>query len=199
MRILHVLGSLQQSSGGPLRAVLDLSARSFEYNLHSEIVGVGPLNVSDNPFPTAFIHSLPSSPPRSYGYCGLLRPWLCERLRDFDGVVIHGMWQYPGWAAAQECLRAEKPYVCFPHGNLEPWSFFGQGWYKAAKKAVYWQWREAKIFQRASHIFFTSQREMDLAQKTFSLLPTQSLLVPNGAVLQVPQVRTPSSCEFVQP
>lgn len=199
MRILHILGSLQQSSGGPLRGVFDLSARGFEYNLHSEIVGVGPLNVSDNPLSKALIHSLPSGFPRSYAYCSRLRPWLRERLRDFDGVVIHGMWQYPSWAAAEECLRSEKPYACFPHGMLEPWSFFGQGWYKAAKKALYWQLREAKILQRACHIFFTSQREMNLAQKTFSLQPPQSLLVPNGAVLQVPPVRTPSSCEIIQP
>lgn len=199
MKILHVLGSLQQSSGGPLRGTLDLSARGFEFNLHSEIVGVGPLNVSDNPFPEAFIHSLPSGCLRSYGYCSLLRPWLRQHLRDFDGVVIHGMWQYHTWAAAEECLTSEKPYACFPHGMLEPWSFFGQGWYKAAKKFLYWQLCEAEILQKACHIFFTSQREMNLARRTFSLRPPQSLLMPSGAVLQVPTVRTPSNCEIIQP
>ena len=198
MRLLHVLVSLEQSSGGPLRAVLDLSARSFEYGLHSEIVGIGPLNISDNPFPTAFIHSLPASP-RNYAYCSSLRPWLRERLHDFDGVVIHGMWQYPCWAAAEECRQARKPYACFPHGMLEPWSFFGQGLFKAAKKVLYWQWREAGILQKACHIFFTTSREMTLAQETFSLKPCQSLLAPNGALPHVTQVEAPSNREIVCP
>jgi glycosyltransferase involved in cell wall biosynthesis len=139
---------------------------------------MGELNVPDNPFPPARIHSLPGH--GSYRYSRELRPWLRTNLTRFDGVVLHGLWLYPGWAAALECRAARKPYACFPHGMLEPWAVYGQGPLKAAKKLLYWIWRERHVCQGACHMLYTTYRERDLAQNMVRLRPGSSILAPFG-------------------
>src|SRR3954454_3797728 len=77
-RILHVLASLDQRYGGPLRAVLDLCAAGESLGVTSEVLGFGPLNVPDNPFPPERIHHLPST--GRYCHSAELRPWLRKHL-----------------------------------------------------------------------------------------------------------------------
>ena len=180
MRILHVLQSLDQQYGGPIRAVLDLSARSVPLGLESEIVGFGLVSIPDNPLPGERIHELPISFPRCYNYSRGFSGWLEENLGRFDGVILHGMWLYPNRAAARACRRARVPYVCFPHGMLEPWALYGQGPVKAVKKSVYWLLRERMVFRDASAVFFTTERERSLAQRTFALPDTSFIVVPYG-------------------
>jgi len=180
VRILHVLHSLDQQYGGPIRAVLDLSARSVALGMESEVVGFGPVSIPDNPFPCERIHGLPVSFPRPYRYSRAFPRWLEDNLGRFDGVILHGMWLYPNWAAARACRRTRVPYVCFPHGMLEPWALYGQGPVKAVKKTSYWLLRERAIFRHASAIFFTTERERTLAQQTFHLPSTNFIVVPYG-------------------
>ena len=45
LRVLHVIGSLKQISGGPLRTALDISARSQAMGLHSEVAGFGVIDI----------------------------------------------------------------------------------------------------------------------------------------------------------
>src|SRR5436190_1021144 len=111
LRILHVMSSLTQSDGGPIRAVLDLSAAGFDHNIESHMVGPGPLDLPDNPMPLGKIHALKPALFRAYRYAPDLQRWLQGGVSKFDGVVAHGMWLYPGFAAALECWRANIPYV----------------------------------------------------------------------------------------
>jgi len=50
VRVLHIVPSLDQRSGGPLRAVLQIAFFAHFYGLDSEVVGVGDVDVPDNPF-----------------------------------------------------------------------------------------------------------------------------------------------------
>src|SRR5579863_7230582 len=138
MRVLHVLPSLDQMYGGPISAVLELSARGFEFGLTSEVLGFGDNRLFDCPLAADRIHELPQNRPRSYCYSRDLRGWLRARVASYEGVVLHGMWLYPNWAAAEECMASSVPYACFPHGMLEPWPIRGQGLLKRAKKTAYW-------------------------------------------------------------
>jgi glycosyltransferase involved in cell wall biosynthesis len=196
-RVLHVLASLDQRYGGPLRAVLDLCAAGESLGVHSEIVGLGELNVPDNPFPAGRIHSLPAAGP--WRYSSQLRPWLRANLGRFHGVVLHGLWLYPNWAAALECQAARKPYACFPHGMLEPWAVYGQGLLKAAKKLVYWAFRERRVCQSACHILYTTGRERDLAAGLVTLRPASSILAPFGFSPDIPPRVNPVRSELLQP
>jgi glycosyltransferase involved in cell wall biosynthesis len=90
------------------------------------------------------------------------------------------MWLYPNWAAAKACRKLGVPYVCFPHGMLEPWSIFGQGVWKDLKKRAYWTLREESVFANAAALFFTTDRERRLAGMTFPLPLNSHIVVPYG-------------------
>jgi len=180
VRVLHVLPSLDQRSGGPIRAVLDLSDVAQGHGFESEVVGVGDLNILDNPLQESLIHSCPSGWPTSYSYSSQLRSWLKKNVRRFDGIVLHGMWLYPNWVGAQECVRAGVPYVCVPHGMLEPWAVGGQGWWKYFKKHVYWHLTEKHLFDKAAGVFFATKREYELAKIVFPLLRPCVIIPPFG-------------------
>jgi glycosyltransferase involved in cell wall biosynthesis len=196
MRILHVLPSLDQRYGGPLRAVLDLSARSIPLDLDSEVLGFGRLSIPDNPFPLDKIHELPRGFPHNYGFSPALREWIGRHLTRFDGVILHGMWLYPNWAFLKACRQARVPYVCFPHGMLEPWALYGQGLAKALKKTLYWMLRERAVFKHASAVFFTTERERKLAQETFTLPPSSFVVVPYGVDGAPPRAAQPANPEL---
>jgi glycosyltransferase involved in cell wall biosynthesis len=199
MRVLHVLHSLKQSYGGPVRIVLDLSARSLSLGLQSEVLGFGPPSLPDNPLEEARIHTLPISAPHTYGYVPQLRGWLRANLPRFDAVVLHGMWLYPNWAVSSECRRAGIPYGCYPHGNLEPWAVFHQGFLKKLKKIVYWRLRERKVLRAARCIYFATNRELQLAKSTFHLDGMQLLLAPYyGIDFQPARVLAPANPSLQQ-
>lgn len=186
MRVLHVLSDLDQKSGGPLRAVLDLSAAAIHHGLNSEVLGFGPICIPDNPLPKQLIHSLPTSFGRKFAYCPELRDWCEANLRYYDGVVLHGMWSYPLWRVSKQCLRSGTPYACFPHGMLDIWSVRKQGFLKHLKKTIYWELIEKHILAGACEVFFTTERELENARRTFPFPQHGRILVPYGMATAPP-------------
>ena len=85
-----------------MRAVLDLSSEALDLGLRSEVGGLGPLKVADNPLDRDLIHVLPASF-SSYAYlrwspCRPLREglertyaWIAEQVRSrvLDPVATH--------------------------------------------------------------------------------------------------------------
>jgi glycosyltransferase involved in cell wall biosynthesis len=180
MKVLHVLSSLDQAYGGPVRLVMDLSARCLPLGLDSEVLGFGELNMTDNPFPPHRIHSLPVRFLRSYAYSPCLRAWISSQIDRFQGVIIHGAWTYPGRRVAESCRERNIPYAIFPHGMLEPWTVNGQGSLKSLKKHAYWKLVEKHTFLNARCLFFTTRRERTLANLVFHLPSNQIVLSPYG-------------------
>jgi glycosyltransferase involved in cell wall biosynthesis len=171
MKVLNVVGSLDQRSGGPLRVVLNLSAMSAPLGLHSEILGFGPISIPDDPPAAELIQSLPLTRPISYGYSPDLRQWCKDNLRRFDVVILHGLWTYFNWALSRECIKERIPYIVMPHGMLDLWSIYGQGILKRIKKKVYWHWRERKVIAGCNSVFFTTRRELHNAILAITLPP----------------------------
>jgi glycosyltransferase involved in cell wall biosynthesis len=193
-RVLHVLPSLDEAYGGPLRLVLDLSARAERYGLESEVIGIGEPRLHDNPLHPSNVHSVPHGfGEGSYGYSPRLRGWLKANLDRFDGVIVHGAWAYPGWAVARECRQAGVPYVYFPHGMLEQWAVDGQGPVISARKRLYWRFIERRICQGARRIFYTTARERDLSALTLRLSPETTVLPPYGIDPAFPPVTAPDN------
>ena len=178
MQILHVLDSIDPRYGGPVRAVVDLSERAREHGIESHYAAFAPM-VPKHPVP--YTHIFKTEWPSSYRYCRDFVPWLHKNLSRFDGVVLHSLWLYWGWAASRECARLRVPYACFPHGMLEPWPVRGQGWKKRIKKELYWKWRESKVIAGARCLLFTTSRELHLAKRTFRLPQIPMFVVPYGS------------------
>jgi hypothetical protein len=134
LRILHIIATLAPEAGGPtesVRILLDYGSPGSQ----SEVVTL------DDPASTylanfAFpIHALgPIS--TTFGFNSKLRPWLRANRDRFDGVIVHGLWQYCGYAAMRE-FAGNTPYFVFSHGMLDP--YFKRTFpMKHLKKWLYW-------------------------------------------------------------
>src|SRR5579884_3774065 len=92
MRILHVIGTLDPAAGGPSEVVRLLIQYGPE-DLEAEVVTLDDPNapfLRGLPFPVHALGPVGST----FGYTPRLRPWLEMNRNRFDGVVVHGLWQY---------------------------------------------------------------------------------------------------------
>lgn len=180
MKVLHVIGSLDQRHGGPIRAVMDLSAASQVHGVQSEVLSPGEPLVPDNALDPGLVHGIPFRFPNRYGYAPGLSRWLRKNIERFDCAVLHGMWLFPTRAAAKACWESGVPYAIFPHGMLEPWSVREQGKWKYLKKLAYWTLFEQEIFERARCLLFTTRREMEQARSVFPFHSPTRVVAPYG-------------------
>ncbi len=175
MRILHIVGSISPAAGGPTEAIRML-IRYAPPGYTAELVTLDDPEspfLAELPFP---VHALGTAPKRWYS--PQLVPWLRANRHRFDGVIVHGLWEYTG-LAARRAFAGSLPYVVFPHGMLDP--YFKRAFpRKHLKKWVYWLWSEYWVLRRASRVLFTTAAERDLAAQSFWLHRWSSLVVPLG-------------------
>ena len=159
-RLLHVVASFSPAAGGTSEGILKLSQSSAG---SVEVVCLDDPAVSYVQGQSFPVHAL-GPPQGSYRYTPRLRPWLRENLDRFDGVVIHGLWQWHSYGS-YGLLRHRTPYVVFPHGMLDP--YFKRAFpLKHFKKQVYWLAREYRVLRDARAVCFTTPIERDSAVKT---------------------------------
>jgi glycosyltransferase involved in cell wall biosynthesis len=176
MRILHVISSLDPATGGPAAAVRSLVTYG-PAGYSQEVVTLddpAALFLGELAFP---VHALG---PRSskYGRTAGLMPWLGANRARFDGVMVHGMWQYPGYAVWRT-MRGRLPYVVFPHGMLDP--YFKHAFpLKHLKKWLYWLAVEYWVLRGASRVLFTCAAEAELASQSFWLHSWNTCVMPLG-------------------
>jgi glycosyltransferase involved in cell wall biosynthesis len=187
MKILHAIASMKAEYGGTVEALrqLILNAPDRENIGHTEHE-VFCLDAAETAHSTSFpcpVHRL--GPTASfYGYSPLVQPWLQAHLPSFDAVVIHGCWQYHGLAAFRACRKADKPYLIYPHGMLDPW-FKKRYPLKHLKKWLYWPWAEYRILKHARKVVFTSNEELQGAARSFWLYQANPVVIPLG--VRVPE------------
>jgi glycosyltransferase involved in cell wall biosynthesis len=176
MRILHIVGTISPAAGGPTEVIRTL-VRHAPADIQSEIATLDdPASpfLADFPCPT---HALGSS--KKSWYVPAFARWLAANRARFDGVLLHGLWEYTGLATLRT-LAGHTPYAVFPHGMLDPY-FKRAHPAKHLKKSLYWRAIESRVLRRAHRVLFTTAVERDLAQQTFSPARWQSLVVPIGA------------------
>ena len=176
MRILHIVGSIDPAAGGPTEAIRML----VRYAPEGYTAELATLNdpaepfLRDLPFP---VHALGRT--RKSWYAPRLLPWLRANRHRFDGVVVHGLWEYTGLAALL-AFRGKLPYVVFPHGMLDPW--FKRAFpNKHRKKWLYWLSAEYWVLRGAYRVLFTTALERDLAEESFFLRRWEPMVVALGA------------------
>lgn len=178
MRILHIISSLDPQFGGTTAAVrmllnhgpegfsqevatLDDPSEPFLRDLEFPVVALGPVT-------------------SSYGRSNKLMPWLKANRDRFDGVVVHGMWQYPGYAV-WKTMGGRVPYVVFPHGMLDP--YFKHAFrMKHFKKWLYWLPVEYWVLRGARRVLFTCDAEARLGKQSFWLHRWKASVVPFGTI-----------------
>jgi glycosyltransferase involved in cell wall biosynthesis len=114
-----------------------------------------------------------------FGYNRRLIPWLRANRDRFDGIVIHGLWQYLGYAV-RRAIHPHKPYLVFTHGMLDP--YFRRAYpLKHLKKIPYWLLNEYWVLRNANRVLFTSEDESRLARESFWPSHWDASVVPYGA------------------
>lgn len=165
MRVLHVIHDLSPAGGGPPENLLQLSTGYAQSSVSMEVLSLDAPDaayLSRYPFPVHAVGPVKSS----YGYSPKAADWLRSHVKDYDAVLIDGLWQYPGIAARKSALAAGVPYLVFPHGMLDPW--FRQRYpFKHLKKQLFWLFAQYRVLRDASRVIFTTEAEEELAPATF--------------------------------
>jgi glycosyltransferase involved in cell wall biosynthesis len=111
------------------------------------------------------VHALGAGSTR-YRYSKKLLPWLRAHGRNYDCVIVNGLWQYMSFAAWRCFHGTATPYFVFPHGMLDPW--FKRAFpLKHLKKWLYWPWADYRVLRDAAAVIFTSEEERIQARKSF--------------------------------
>ncbi|MGA1981443.1 MAG: glycosyltransferase [Acidobacteriaceae bacterium] len=178
MRILHVIPTLDPATGGPtevVRVLLNYGPEDYEQEVVTlDDPGAGFLREIEFP-----VHALG---PRTsvYGRNRKLIPWLRASRERFDGVVVHGMWQYTGYSVWR-AMRGRVPYMVFPHGMLDP--YFKRTFpLKHLKKWLYWLPVEYWVLRGATRVLFTCGAEAESAKQSFWLHRWNARVVPFGTI-----------------
>lgn len=104
---------------------------------------------------------------------------------DFDLMSVHATFCDPGRQAAAAARRTGTPYICYTHGNFEPWAFHHKYW----KKKAYWEVLERSILQGAAGIVVCNAAEAEQLRRLGIRTPIRRL--PWGVELPRPE-ETPS-------
>ncbi|SPE32301.1 Glycosyl transferase, group 1 family [Candidatus Sulfotelmatomonas gaucii] len=178
MNTLHIIDTFAPTAGGPPEAVRQLAKAYREVGAGIEIVC---LDNPGEPFLKGIpcpVHALGQSFLGRYSFSPRLWRWLRENAGRFDGMVMHGIWSFPGVALRFAALRAGRPYGIFVHGQLDPW-FYRKYPLKHLKKLLYWP-VQYPVLRDALAVFFTAESEPNLAKTTFRPNKWKSAVVGLG-------------------
>lgn len=170
MRVLHVIPSVAERSGGPATAIVPmcraLQQQGIEVLLITTNAGLPEApagEVSDyKGVPAMFF---PSQLGESFKYSRPLASWLSSNVRHFGLAHIHAVFNHSSVAAAHVCRKAQIPYVVRPLGTLDPWSMTQ----KSLRKRVFWQVSGKGMLRRAAAVHYTTEAEKVATEELFGL------------------------------
>ncbi|CAE6844359.1 glycosyltransferase [Paraburkholderia domus] len=181
MKILHLLASIDPRAGGPVEGVRRSGAAMQDAGHQIEVAtcdAPGDAYLAAFPFP---VHAFGPVNSR-YSYSAQLAPWLVANANRFDAVIVHGLWQYHGFAAWKALHKSGVPYYVYVHGMLDPW--FKQAYpLKHLKKWLYWPWAEYRVLRDARAVIYTTEEERARARQSFWLYRAHEQIVPYGATV----------------
>lgn len=178
MKLLHVIGTLNPSYGGPQEALRQITLALIELGHQSEVITLdSPDETWLNQFP-GVVHALGPSVGK-YRYNSKLVSWLTANANNYDAVVARGIWQFQSFAVRQAALKGKFDYYIFVHGALDPW-FKHHYPLKHLKKWLYWSWGEYRNLRDAAAVFYTSEQEKILARQSFWLYRSNEVVVNYG-------------------
>jgi glycosyltransferase involved in cell wall biosynthesis len=177
LRLLQVIHSLNPDHGGPPEGARQI-CRAFRSR--GVIADIASLDTPEVPWgcDCGVIHLGPARWGK-YGYNERLLGWMRLNARNYDAVVVHGLWQYHSLATWRALNATGTPYFVFPHGMLDPW-FKNEYPLKHLKKLMYWPWAEYRVLRDAQAVLFTTEEERQLARSSFGRYQVNEAVVGYG-------------------
>lgn len=179
MRILQVIPSLAPETGGPAKAVLELSHALIEAGQEVEIFTTQEASKNRSALKSLDgekdirIHFFEREWPDWYFYSPSLKKGLEESLHRYHIVHIHGVWAYPTYIASRLCFQKKIPYLICPWGMLDKYCLS----HHALRKKIYSLLVEKNNLNHAEAIHFSTElekirsKDFGLKFKTFVLPP----------------------------
>ncbi len=177
MNIVHSIRNLNFSSGGPVRAIIDLSTKLA---LRGHRVSI--ITQEDTDAPSAW-RSNPQSNPctielgKEYA-TGMYAPaaqkkLIADAIAQADVVHAHGLWTPLARRVTRMSRQAGVPYVISLRGMLDDWCMDQ----RRAKKLFYLKTGGSKMLNSAALIHSTAEGELAQSKKWFP--GTQGVVIPN--------------------
>ncbi len=161
MKVLHVIPSVDERSGGPATAIVPmcraLMQQGIDVLLLSTTAGL-PAEFSHGEVleykgvPAIFFQAQLGE---SFKYSRPLSSWLRSNIHEFGLAHIHAVFNHSSVAAAHVCEKSGVPYVIRPLGTLDPWSMTQ----KSLRKRLFWQISGKGIMDNAAAVHYTSEAE----------------------------------------
>ncbi len=175
IRVLSIIRTAAPESGGPIHGLLSQQAQ-LKARVQFNIVS---LDAPDSDFIKTFPMPLnalgvvegkgdkrnPFS--KHYKYSPYLIPWLKQNIRNYDVILVHGLWNYATYAASRVLPTGGVPYFVFTHGMMDPW--FREAYpLKHLAKQAFWMLSEGPLISKARSVLFTAEDEKLLARGVFA-------------------------------
>ena len=185
MKVLHVIPSISERSGGPgqaiipmCRALRDKGVDVLLATTDEGILGKGQWSKDKGYWtdvPTIFF---PAQLGRSLKYSRPFAKWLDEKVSEFDVVHIHAVFNHACMAAARACRKKGVPYIVRPLGTLDPWSMKQ----KSVRKKVSWHGGIKTMLINAAAIQYTTRGEQQAVEDSLGL--NHGVVVPLGVEIK---------------
>lgn len=184
MKLLHVISSLDPKGGGVSQALRTSIKGLAGLGVNNEVVCINEPDadyLANEAFP---IYAMGPGI-TSWQYNAKALTWLKQNIRNYDAIVVHGLWQFQTYAVynAWKSSEQKKPRLfVMPHGMLDPYFQRAKGRrLKAWRNFAFWKLIEHKIINHADAVFFTCKQEQVLARESFSpYVPKTEVVVGLG-------------------
>ena len=167
MKVLHIIGSLDENAGGPSRSVPQTCTELSKLGVTIEIItrpSVKPVKVPENENLKVRFMTIRE-----------LQKWSKSITKsNVDLIHLQHVWDPYVHVMARAARKAGIPYLVTPRGMLEPWIMKRNAWKKKLAMALY----QRKDIQKAELIHTTCELE----KKNVQALGLQNpiTIIPNG-------------------
>ena len=170
MRVLHVIPSVSDRSGGPATAIVPmcraLGAQGIEVVLASTSYGFERMNTDQvEEFKGVPARFFPVQLGASFKYSRPFAMWLRAKVREFEVVHVHAVFNHASVAAAAACRDSGVPYIVRPLGTLDPWSMKQ----KPLRKRIFWELMGKPMLQRSAAVHYTALAEKEATESYLGL------------------------------
>jgi glycosyltransferase involved in cell wall biosynthesis len=170
--VLHIIATVDPASGGPIESILQFAQARRAGDPETHVVSLdAPDAACARDFPLTLFACGNGRPPSRtpwghYGYQPALARWLRAHIREYQAVIVHGLWNYATMAARGALVGSGVPYAVFAHGMLDPW--FRKAYpVKTLAKQLFWLFCEGPLLNQADAVFFTTEDERVTSRGAF--------------------------------
>jgi glycosyltransferase involved in cell wall biosynthesis len=165
-KILQVIHDTGPESGGPIEAVRRISEVLLSEGHHVKVACLETKEEASSrsfPFPVVGL----GAGKGKFGYNPTFTKWIQENAKNFDAVVLHGLWNYSSVGAWLGLRKDKTPYFIYSHGMLD-YYFRDRYPVKHFAKQLYWWLAEGRVLRDAAAVLFTCEEERIRARQVFS-------------------------------